>query len=228
ADLEVLFLENVQEPDLDARLQVGQLVDREDAAVRARNDAVVDDALVRVVEPQRRSLDRVDVADQIRDRDVRRRELLLVALVPVQPADRRLVAVRLEQRARVVRERHERVAVQRAALDRRDPFVEEAGQRAQQAGLGLGSEPEQDEVVPREERVDDLRLDGQLVADDAREQRLPGPQPRDEVGAQLVLDGAGAMAGGPKLAEGAGARHAVNSWVRTGIPGEFATWATVR
>ena len=45
-----LLLEDVQQADLDARLEVGQLVDREDAAVRARDDAVVDDLLVGVVE----------------------------------------------------------------------------------------------------------------------------------------------------------------------------------
>ena len=39
ADLEVLLLENVQEPDLDARLQVRELVDREDAAVGPGDDA---------------------------------------------------------------------------------------------------------------------------------------------------------------------------------------------
>ena len=46
ADLEVALLEDVQEADLDARLQVGQLVDREDPPVRPRDDPVVDDLLV--------------------------------------------------------------------------------------------------------------------------------------------------------------------------------------
>ena len=43
ADLEVALLEDVEQADLDARRQVGQLVDGEDAAVGARDDAEVDD-----------------------------------------------------------------------------------------------------------------------------------------------------------------------------------------
>ena len=53
ADLQVALLEDVQEADLDAGLEIGQLVDREDPAVRARNDAEVDDLLVRVRPPLR-------------------------------------------------------------------------------------------------------------------------------------------------------------------------------
>ena len=46
ADLQVALLEDVEEADLDARREVGQLVDGEDAAVGARDDAEVDDLLV--------------------------------------------------------------------------------------------------------------------------------------------------------------------------------------
>ena len=62
-----------------ARLQVGKFVDGEDPAIGAGNDPVVDDALVRVVEPKRRRLDGVDVADQVGNRDVGRGELFLVS-----------------------------------------------------------------------------------------------------------------------------------------------------
>ena len=91
ADLEVALLEDVEEADLDARLQVRQLVDREDAAVRARDDAVVDDVLVRERQLERRGLDRIDVADEVGDRDVRRRELLAVAVLARKPGDGQVV-----------------------------------------------------------------------------------------------------------------------------------------
>ena len=96
ADLEVALFEQVQEADLDARREIGQLVDREDAAVGARNDSEVDDLGVGVGEPAGRRLDRIDVAEQVGDRDVRSRELLAVARL----ADR---AIRSARRRRLRR-----------------------------------------------------------------------------------------------------------------------------
>ena len=46
ADLDVALLEDVEQADLDPLGEVGQLVDREDAAVGARDQAVVDRQLV--------------------------------------------------------------------------------------------------------------------------------------------------------------------------------------
>ena len=137
ADLEVALLEDVQQADLDARLQVGQLVDREDAAVRARDDPEVDDLLVGVGAALGRRLDRVDVADQVGDRDVRRRELLAVPLVARDPGDRRRVALLGDHAPAVLRDRAERVLVELAAGDRRDLRVEQVDEHAQQARLRL-------------------------------------------------------------------------------------------
>ena len=146
-DLQVALLEDVQQADLDARLEVGQLVDREDAAVGARHDAEVDDLLVRVGAPLGRRLDRVDVADQVRDRDVGRRELLAIALGPRDPGDRRRVALLGEDAPSVLRDRRERILVQLAAGDRRNLRVEQPDEQPQQARLGLAAEAEQQEVV---------------------------------------------------------------------------------
>ena len=49
--------------------------------------------------------------------------------------------------------------------------VEERDERAEDARLRLTAQAEEDEVVPGEEGVDDLRHDGLLVADHALEQR---------------------------------------------------------
>ena len=127
----------------------------------------------------------------------------------MEPADRRGVAEHLELVPGVMRERQQRIAVQRAAVDRRQPLVEELRQRAQEPRLRLPAQAEQDEVVPRQERVDDLGLDGVLVADDAGEELAPRAEARDDVVAQLVLHGAVPVAGGFELAEGAGAGHGV-------------------
>ena len=82
ADLDVALLHHVEQADLDAFGQVRQLVDREDAAVGARDQAVVDGQLVAEVAALG-DLDRVHLADQVGDGDVWRGELLAVALVAV-------------------------------------------------------------------------------------------------------------------------------------------------
>ena len=88
ADLDVALLEDVEEADLDPLGEVGQLVDRDDAAVGARDEAVVEGQLVGEVAALG-DLDRVDLADEVGDRDVGRRQLLGVAPVARQPVDRR-------------------------------------------------------------------------------------------------------------------------------------------
>ena len=87
ADLHVALLEHVEQTDLDALGEVGELVDREDAAVGARHEPVVDGELVGEVATLG-DLDRVDLADEVGDRRVGRRELLAEAAVAVHPLDR--------------------------------------------------------------------------------------------------------------------------------------------
>ena len=91
ADLDVALLQHVEQRDLDALGEVGQLVDGEDAAVGARHQAVVHG--LGVAEGAALGhLDRVDVADQVADAGVRRGQLLAVPLAAVLPADRQVVA----------------------------------------------------------------------------------------------------------------------------------------
>ena len=98
--------------------------------------------------------------------------------------------------------------------------VEQRGESAQDARLRLAAQAEQDEVVPREDGVDDLRDDGVFVADDAGEERrrlvaagAGRAQAGDEVLAELVFDAAGEAGWGEFAgAEGAescgkGGRH---------------------
>ena len=74
-------------PDLDPRREVGKLVDGEDAAVGPGDDPEVDDFLVGIGQLARGGLDRVDVADEVRDGDVRGGQLLAVAGVARHPLD---------------------------------------------------------------------------------------------------------------------------------------------
>ena len=150
ADLHVALLEHVQQTDLDALGEVGELVDREDAAVGAGHEAVVDRQLVGEVAALGH-FDRVDLADQVRNRRVGRRELLAVAPFAVHPLDRRFVAALGDEDARVRRDRMERVVVDLAPGDNRHPLVEQADQRTDDARLRLAPLTEEDDVVSREE-----------------------------------------------------------------------------
>ena len=188
ADLHVALLEHVEQADLDALGEVGQLVDGEDAAVRPRHEAVVQRQLVGQVAALG-DLDRVDLADEVGDRRVGCRQLLAEAVVAVHPRDRRVLAVLGHEVAGVAGDGRVGIVVDLAAGDDRHPLVEEAGERADHARLRLAALAEEDDVVAGEEGVLELREHGLLVAEHALEQRLAGRDAGHGVGADLLLDG---------------------------------------
>src|SRR6185503_13945789 len=168
--------------------EIGQLVDGEDAAVGARQQAVVHGQLVGEVEPGRGCLDRIDVADHVGDGDVGRGELLDVPILAAQPADAQGVALGGDAGAARGAQRRQRVVVDLAAGHDRNLLVQQIDQAAQDAALRLAAQAEQDEVVPREHRVDQLRDDRLVVADDAGKQALARAQLAHQVVANLLLD----------------------------------------
>ena len=207
ADLHVALLEHVQQADLDALGEVGQLVHGEDAAVGAGHEAVVEGELVGEVAALG-DLDRVDLADEVGDRGVGGGELLAVAVVAVHPVDRGAVAALVDQLAGVAGHRRVGVVVDLAAGDDRHPLVEEVGERPDDAGLRLTPLPQEDHVVAGEDGVLELREDGVLVAEHALDQRLPRPDAGDGVASHLLLDGNRGPAGLAQLADGGGTgRH---------------------
>jgi hypothetical protein len=195
-DLDVAFLHDVEQAHLDLGREVRQLVDREDAAVGARQQAVVDRQLVGQQVAAARRLDRVHVADDVGDGDVRRGELLDVTLAAVHPADRRGVAALVHDVPAVLRNGSERVVVHLAPGQHRHLVVQQLDQGAHDARLGLAAQAEQDEVVAGEDGVDELRYHGVVVADDAGKHRRPGREPAQQVVAHFVAHAA-ARAGGP-------------------------------
>ena len=163
ADLDVALLHHVEHRDLDPLGEVGQLVDRDDAAVAARDQPEVD----RLRVAQRAALGdlhRVDVADQVGDAGVGGRELLGVPLVAVPPLDRQVVAELGRAALRLVGDRLVGVLAELGARDHRRPLVEQADQRAQQPGLALAALAEQHHVVAGDQRPLELRDDGVLEA----------------------------------------------------------------
>ena len=174
----------------------GQLVEREDAAVRARQHPVMNRELVREHVPAARCADWVDVADHIGDRDVGRGELFDVARFAIEPRDRRVVAHFVDLHARELRDRRERIIVDLAPRDHGNRVVEQRRERAEDARLRLTAKTEQDKVVPREQGVHDLRNDGLVVADNAGEDGAALRESGEQIGAQLVLHGAMCERGG--------------------------------
>jgi hypothetical protein len=83
----------------------------------------------------------------------------------------------------------QRVVVHLAAGEDGDLVVQQVHELPHDPALRLAAQAEQDEVLAGEQRVDDARHDGVLVADDAGEQRVAGAQPAQEVRAHLVLHG---------------------------------------
>ena len=78
-NLQISFLQDIQQTDLDSRCQIGELVDGEDAPIGSRDDAEVNDLRVGIGEALCGGLDGIDVAEEIGDGDIRCGELLVVA-----------------------------------------------------------------------------------------------------------------------------------------------------
>ena len=174
-DLHVALLEHVEQTHLDPFGEVGELVDREDAAVGARDEPVVNGELVGEV-PALGHLDGVDFTDQVGDRGVGSGELLAEAAVAVDPLDRRLVAALGHEQPGVLRDGVVRVVVDLAAGDDRHPLVEQLGEPPDHAGLGLPALAQEDHVVTGDQRVLELREDGVLVSRSRRRRAACPPR----------------------------------------------------
>src|ERR1035437_8487013 len=136
-NLDVAFLHDVEEPDLDLAGEIGQFVDGENAAVGARQQAVVDGELVGDVLAAASGLDGVDIADHVGDGHVRGGQLFDVAMVAVEPGDGRIARFGGHQIAAAAADGRVRVIVNFAAGEVRSPFVEQGSELAQETGCGL-------------------------------------------------------------------------------------------
>jgi hypothetical protein len=94
-----------------------------------------------------------------------------------------------------------------AARHHRQLLVEQRRERAQDAAFRLTAQPEQDEIVPRQNRVDDLRNNRLFVTDDPGEERVAAFELLNEVVANFVFDRAVGKARGSKFAECRRNRH---------------------
>ena len=84
-NLNIPFLKNIKEGNLNPCLQIRKFIDYKDATVTSWNDAVVNYSFIREIQPQVRCFYRINIPDKICDRHIRSSQLLTVALAAVQP-----------------------------------------------------------------------------------------------------------------------------------------------
>ena len=114
-DLHVAFLHDVEQAHLHLAREVGQFVQREDPAVGARQHAVVNGEFVAQDVSTAGGLDGVHVTDDVGNGRIGRRKFFDVALIAGHPADRRVVAMLLNELPGVLGDRAERIVVHFAA-----------------------------------------------------------------------------------------------------------------
>ncbi len=131
--------------------------------------------------------DGIDVADHVGDGDIGCRQLLDVARLARQPVDGHGVAFGGDALSSVCGQRRQGVVVDFASRDDRNGLVQQRRQGAENPRLCLTTQAEQDEIVPGQYRVDDLRDDGFFVADDPRKQWFPLTELGNQILAHFVL-----------------------------------------
>ena len=186
-DLDVLLFHQIEETHLNFLRQVGEFIDGEDAAVRARDETVVDRFLVREVAPLG-DFDRIDLADQIGDGNVGSRELFAVTRIAVDPRDRKIIAHFVELLAADAADRFVRIVVDLAALNDRYALVEKGHETPNQARFSLSAFAEKDHVMAGKNRVFNFRYDGIIIADDTGQNPLAAFKVANEVFPHFVAN----------------------------------------
>ena len=130
-------------------------------------------------------LDRVDLADEVGYRDIRRRKLFGISSLARDPFDLEQIAFLGDLFATGLADRLERIVIDLASFNDRDFFVQQAFEVADQARLGLSPLAQENHVVTRQDRVFELRDDGVVVSDDILKHRAAGFHLLDEILAQL-------------------------------------------
>ena len=94
-NLDVAFLHDVEKPHLNLSGKIWQLIDRENTAIRPRQQSIMNGQFVREVASTASRLDRINVANHVRNSHIRRGQLLDIAQITLDPHDRRSVAFTL-------------------------------------------------------------------------------------------------------------------------------------
>jgi len=131
-------------------------------------------------------LDRIDLADQVGDRHVRRGEFFAVAEIALDPLQRQRVAQLFGFLATRTADGTVRIVVDLAAVNDRNALVEQAQQPADDARLALAALAEKHHVVARKDGVFDFWDDRIVVTDDAGQDPLAAFEMAHEVFAHFL------------------------------------------
>ena len=134
----------------DLAREIGQFIQRENSAVCPRQHTIVHGELVAEDVSPARGLDWIEIADDVGDGDVWRRQLLDVTLLRIEPGDRRVVGRFAEKISSVFGDRSKRIVVDFTAGDDGKGGIEQRREGAQDSRFRLTAEAEQNEVVPTE------------------------------------------------------------------------------
>jgi hypothetical protein len=189
-NLDVALLHDVEQSNLNFAGQIGQFIDGEDPAIGARKQAVMHGQLVRKILAAAGCLDGIDIADHVGNGDVGRGQLFDVALVATEPRDGRFVSLGGNQIAAALANRVVRIIANLAAGYVRQALVEQGGEHPNDARLGLPAQPQQNEIVAGQNRVDNLRDHRVVVTHDAWKKLLAALEFTDEILAQLFFHAA--------------------------------------
>ena len=136
SDLDVPLLQHVEQTDLDLGGKIGQLIDAENSAVCARDQAEVHGQLARKISTLG-VLDHVDFADQVGDGHVGSGEFLMVSPISADPLNLGPIAVLSDELTSLLGDGCERMIVDLGAGDDRNHVIEQPDQLAEHPGLGL-------------------------------------------------------------------------------------------
>src|SRR5579884_170271 len=187
ANLHIALFHDVQQAHLDALGKVGQFVDAEDATIRARNHAVVDGQFVGEVAAFGNAHG-INLAHQVRDGDIGRRQLLAIAAITRQPGNLYIVSTFLYLIAASLTDRLVGIIVDLATGNDRHFLIQQADKRARHAGLCLPALAQENDVLARENGVFNLRNNGLFIADNAGEKFFPIPNLLYQVFSHFLLN----------------------------------------
>ena len=185
-NLHIPFLHDIEQPHLNFARQIRQLVDRKDAAIGAGKQSVVNRQLVGKIAAAARRLNRVHIANHVGDGDVRGSQLFDVAVIARKPCDRRRIAFRSDSFAAHAADRDVRIVVDLTSGYHGHLRIHKLNEPAKDSRFGLSPQPEENEMMARKYRVDDLRNHRVVIPMDAGEQRLPLLHFAEKIFAELL------------------------------------------
>src|SRR5712664_117590 len=146
-DLDVSFLHDVEQTNLNFSGEIGKFIDGENAAVGARQKPVVDGEFVGQIAAAASRADGIHITDNVSHGDVGSSEFFDEAILAGHPGDGSIVAFGGDFFAARSANRFQGIVVDFAAGHDRHLRIEQVDESAKNAALGLAAKAEKNEIV---------------------------------------------------------------------------------